>query len=149
MKNVLLLIALCVSQFGFSQNQLDSKVTLSLGHQLPRTPRWNVDYVYSFNEQYGLGMQIGYGNYFIMPLKFEYIDTRLPFEKDYSLFEIRPELYYNIVPNLKGIQFFASAEFFYIKHSDKLTNYSYYNPNGNGFLCYESAVYRRIKKEVM
>lgn len=148
MKKGLLLVALCVFQFGYSQNKLNSKVSLSLFHHLPRTPRWNIDYVYSFNERYALGMQIGYGNYTIMPLKFELIDTRLPFEKDYSLFEIRPELYYSVTPRFKTMQLFASVEFLYIKHSDKLTNYSFKDPNRAGFLYYDSATYNRTKKGV-
>lgn len=146
MKNVLLLAILCVFQFGYSQDRFSSKVSLSLFHHLPRTPRWNMDYVYSFNQRYALGVQVGYGKYAIMPLKFELIDTRIPFEKDYSLLEIRPELYYHITSQSKGIQLFASVEFLYIKHSDKLTNYSYRNPDEEEFLHYNSATYNRVKK---
>lgn len=138
------MIMIFVSQFALSQQ---SKISLSLFQLFPRVPRWNVEYTYQFTERYGFGLQIGYGNHSISPMKFKALDTRLPFEKAYSLFEIRPELYYKIGLKMKKMRFFASAEFFYIKHSDKFSNYWFEKPNETT-THYTSAIYKRTKKGI-
>lgn len=144
MKNGLLLIALCVFQFGFGQHQSNSKVSLSLSSLYPRTPRWNVEYVHKINETYWLGLEIGYGSYYSIPFKFKNTDTRLPFCKDYNFFEIHPELYYQIRQKSKN-KYFFSIEYFYIKHTDQIKNYWYEEAKIKKQISYASANYKRIK----
>jgi len=106
---------------------------------LSYAPRWDVGYYRHLNERWLLGVEVGYGNYgSAINFKMDYEVI----EKDYQLFEIRPEVIYIMTPNRKSKRFF-SGELYYISHTDHFTTDSY--EAGNYRYRFEQADYKRIK----
>ena len=102
------------------------------------SPRWRVGYIKGISPKWKLGLNLGYGNSII-----SYTDFAENFEEDYELWEIRPELYYNIRQTQKSTTY-GSFELYYINHQDIYHNY-YYLPIGGGVIRYDQADYLRQK----
>lgn len=63
---------------------------------------------------------------------------------DYRLFEIRPEIYYDLRPGRK-LKHLLSLELFYISHKNRFTNGWYEYKSENAYYEYDAADYKRIK----
>lgn len=103
------------------------------------SPRWRVGYVRDIDPKWKVGLNLGYGNKNISYT--QYIDEM--FEKDYKLWEIRPELYYVMKRSEKATAY-GSFELFYINHKDVFHNSSYIPVEG-GCFSYDQADYLRQK----
>ena len=103
------------------------------------SPRWRVGYVRDIDSKWKVGLNLGYGNKNISYT--QYIDEM--FEKDYKLWEIRPELYYVMKRSEKATAY-GSFELFYINHKDVFHNSSYIPVEG-GCFSYDQADYLRQK----
>lgn len=146
LKKVSLFVFILISLdfYGQAVNNEPAKsiVTVSLFSPLLNyAPRWNVGYIKKINEQYWVGIDFGYGN----------ANTAVNFAKsgkwihdNYQLFEIRPEIYYDLNPKSK-LKHLISVELFYINHKDSFKNSTYFDTNENSYYHYDTADYSRIK----
>ena len=122
-------------------------VTLSLfSPTFSYAPRYTVGYMRKVAPRWWAGLEAGYGNYgsaFAVARESgsDFIT------KDYKLFELRPEVYFDLRPSSK-LKHLVSAEFFYINHKDHFTNDRYYAPDGYTEYMYDAADYKRIKTGV-
>lgn len=102
-------------------------------------PRWDLGYYYKINDKFIVGAEFGYGNY-NTAINFD-MDYDL-LEKDYQLFEIRPEVMYVMNSNRKTKRFF-SAEIYYINHKDQFYTDRY--EDGSKRYRFDQADYSRTK----
>ena len=141
---ILIFITISVKFYGQVVNNEPTKsiVTFSLfTSTISYAPRWNVGYIKKISDRYWVGIDLGYGNK----------NTTINFAKssnwindNYQLFEIRPEIYYDL--NLKSkLKHLISAELFYINHKDNFKNSWFLDTNENVYYKYDSADYSRIK----
>jgi len=148
MKQTLLLLLLFAA-FGSlkAQDTLQERksiVTLSLfSPTISYAPRYNIGYMHKVSRRWWAGLEAGYGNYgtaFGIGAEggSDYITN------DYKLFEVRPEIYFDLRPSSK-LKHLVSAEFFYINHKDHFTTDRYYAPDGFTQYRYDAADYKRIK----
>lgn len=87
-----------------------SYFTIDLLKLLPTdVPRLNIGYIYNLNNKWFVGSTIGYGT----------DDVIFTNKEEYSLFEIRPQLLYNLGQG-KSFHHFLSVEMFYINHKEVL-----------------------------
>ncbi|MBO6213609.1 hypothetical protein [Algoriella sp.] len=151
MKKLILIILFSSGLFSpklTAQDDRKNIVTLSVMSATMQPPRWTVGYIHKINERYWLGAEIGYGSYQTFNLKDR---PKYKYNRDYELFEIRPEFYVNI--NYGGkVKHLISAELFYINHSDRLENGQFYetkknnwDENHNIYYTYDFADYDRKK----
>lgn len=118
---------------------IHSYFTLDLLKPIPtQVPRINMGYIHSLNERWSVGSSIGYGN-----------DSFIySYKDDYSLFEIRPQVLYNLGKG-KRFQHFLSLEAFYITHKETLFNSDLTPVNDlNGAIetiAFDSADFTRLK----
>ena len=131
--------------FGQEGNNIsqNSIVTFSLISPVySYAPRWNIGYIRKIDTRLWAGIEVGYGNYKtsigIAAESDEFIFS------DYELFEIRPEIFYDLRPKSK-LKHLLSAELFFISHSDVLKNNWYYSNDSNLQYTYDSAEYKRKK----
>ena len=122
-------------------------ITLSLlSPTFSYAPRYNIGYMHKVSRRWWAGIEAGYGNYgtaFGIGAEggSDYITN------DYKLFEVRPEIYFDLRPSSK-LKHLVSAEFFYISHKDHFTTDRYYAPDGFTEYRYDAADYKRIKTGV-
>ena len=102
------------------------------------SPRWRFGYVKGISPKWKLGLNLGYGNSNI-----SYTGFAENYEEDYELWEIKPELYYNLRQTQKSTTY-GSFELYYINHQDIYHDY-YYLPIGGGVIRYDQADYLRQK----
>ncbi|KGO85687.1 hypothetical protein Q765_14785 [Flavobacterium rivuli WB 3.3-2 = DSM 21788] len=151
MKKALLLLLLFAA-FGSlkAQDTLQERksiVTVSLfSPTVSYAPRYNIGYMHKVSRRWWAGIEAGYGNYgtaFGIGAEggSDYITN------DYKLFEVRPEIYFDLRPSSK-LKHLVSAEFFYINHKDHFTTDRYYAPDGFTEYKYDAADYKRIKTGV-
>ena len=151
MKQTLLLLLLFAA-FGSlkAQDTLQEPknvITLSLlSPTVSYAPRYNIGYMHKVSRRWWAGIEAGYGNYgtaFGIGAEggSDYITN------DYKLFEVRPEIYFDLRPSSK-LKHLVSAEFFYINHKDHFTTDRYYAPDGFTQYRYDAADYKRIKTGV-
>lgn len=109
----------------------------------PLNPRWRVGYIQNLNSNWKLGLDIGYGtkNNTWAIITGNILNGIL--EKDYQLWEVRPELYYIINPEKKTLQYFSS-ELFYIHHRDVYHD-SFVDMKNGGFFLFDQANFQRQK----
>lgn len=143
--SLLVFILISLNFFGQAVTTEPSKsiVTVSLFSPIiSYAPRWNVGYIKKISERYWVGIDLGYGT----------ANTAVNFAKsgkwihdNYQLFEIRPELYYDLSPKTK-LKHLISVELFYIDHKDSFKNSTFFDSNENSYFQYDAADYCRIKK---
>lgn len=143
------LLTLVVSTCALAQPKAASEENTSLPSFIsfnlttpidPFGPRFRMGYIQSINEQWMVGMAFGYGSADI-----RLIGSVNRFFDAYQLWEVRPELYY--FPNPKDRwNTYASAELFYINHTDQLEN-DQYQPSKDSSLAirYDRVDYQRQK----
>ena len=88
------------------------------------TPRLRFELEYFSNKKLGYSIDLGIGNYFLNKGRLE----GMIWGKDYSFFEIRPEIKYALKRN-KYYTFYCATEFFYLKLSDNLQSGHYQKEN--------------------
>jgi len=149
-QTLLLLLLLALSLGAYAQDTLQDRkslVTLSLfSPTISYAPRYNIGYMHKVARRWWAGIEAGYGNYgtaFGIGAEggSDYITN------DYKLFEVRPEIYFDLRPSSK-LKHLVSAEFFYINHKDHFTTDRYYAPDGFTEYRYDAADYKRIKTGV-
>jgi hypothetical protein len=147
-KALLLLLLFCISGFVNAQDTLQDRksvITFSLGTPtISYAPRYNVGYMHKVARRWWAGIALGYGNYnssFGMGVTSDRINN------DYKIFEVRPEVFFDLRPSSK-LKHLVSAEFFYINHKDQFTNKRYFAPDGFTEYKFDAADYKRIKTGV-
>jgi len=140
MKNCLLLLLLLmvlnsVRAQDSLQAQPKSIVTLSLSPLISLAPRFKAGYIHRLPGRWWAGMVVGYnaGLY----------NTSYG-TPNYRLFEVRPEIYFDLRPERK-LKHLASIELFYINHTDHFTTDKYYDKVDNVYYRYDFADYKRVK----
>ena len=104
-------------------------------------PSYTFGYMQSLNERFGIGCEIGYGDY---ATSFGLAkDGNDYIYKNYKYYKISTELFYNLKKSGK-IQNLLSGEIYYINHSDVRENSNFITEDEKGFSFY-SADYKRIK----
>jgi hypothetical protein len=149
-KTLLLLLLFCISGSVNAQDTLQEKksvITLSLGTPtVSYAPRYNIGYMHKVARRWWAGIALGYGNY---SSSFGIgVENGSDFiTKEYKIFEVRPEIYFDLRPSSK-LKHLVSAEFFYINHKDQFTNDRYFAPDGFTEYKFDAADYKRIKTGV-
>lgn len=129
---------------GQEDEVMDLKSIVSIGTFSPTiysAPRWNVGYQKRITERYWLGLKLGYGDY---NSTINYSKSGGQIKDNYQLYEIRPEIFYDLKPN-STLKHLVSFELFFINHTDQYSNGSYYNINQNIYYRYDLADYKRVK----
>jgi hypothetical protein len=146
-KTLLLLLLFCISGSVNAQDTLQDRksvITFSLSTPtISYAPRYNVGYMHKVARRWWAGMELGYGNY---NSSFGIgVENGSDFiTKEYKIFEVRPEIYFDLRPSSK-LKHLVSAEFFYINHKDQFTNDHYFAPDGFTEYKFDAADYKRIK----
>jgi hypothetical protein len=104
-------------------------------------PRWNLGYIRKIDKRYWLGLELGYGS---KDISVNFAEDGGWIKNDYKIFEIKPELYYDLRPNSK-LKHLLSVEFQYVNHTDKFNNSWYFDLNDKTYYNYDFADYKRIK----
>lgn len=118
---------------------IGSYFTFDLLNLIPtNTPRFNIGYVHNVNKKWSIGSSIGFGtDHFFYTYK-----------EDYALWEIRPQLIYNLEKR-RRFKHFLSLELFYINHKETLQNRNLLPVNDqNGAIDaigFDRADFKRIK----
>lgn len=148
MKSNFLLIALLIlfGSHSLAQEKIEreynSIITFSTFSPIVNyAPRWNLGYIRKIEKRYWLGVEIGYGN---QNLSVNFAEEGGWIKKDYKIFEIKPEIYYDLRPksNLKHL---LSLELQYLNHLDNFKNSWYYNLENKTYYRYDLADYQRVK----
>lgn len=143
-------IAIICALFTFNNSQSQEKEEVNFNSFLSisifsptisNAPRWNVGYQRKIIDQYWLGLKLGYGDY---NNTINYTKNGGQIKDNYQLFEIRPEVFYDLKPNSK-LKHLISLELFYINHTDQFSNNTYYDRNQNTYFRYDLADYKREK----
>jgi len=144
---LLLITTICAVQAQDTLQEHNNIITLSLlSPTFSYAPRYNIGYMHKVSRRWWAGIEAGYGNYgtaFGIGAEggSDYITN------DYKLFEVRPEIYFDLRPSSK-LKHLVSAEFFYINHKDHFITDRYYAPDGFTEYKYDAADYKRIKTGV-
>jgi hypothetical protein len=149
MKRALLLLLLffVVGSVKAQDTLQESKsvITLSLGTPtVSYAPRYNVGYMHKVARRWWAGTALGYGNY---TSSFGMSVTSDRINNDYKIFEVRPEIFFDLRPSSK-LKHLVSAEFFYINHKDRFTTDRYFANEGITEYKFDAADYKRIKAGV-
>jgi hypothetical protein len=140
--SLLFLTTIIFGQEGNTKSQ-NSIVTVSLlSPTYSYVPRWNIGYIRKIDQRLWAGIEIGYGN-FKSSIGIAAGSDEFIYNK-YKLFEIRPEIFYDLRPKSK-LKYLLSAEIFFISHTDVLKNNWYYNTTSYLHYTFESAEYKRKK----
>ena len=102
------------------------------------SPRWRIGYIKDINTKWKIGLNLGYGN---RNISYTYFANK--FEKDFKLWELRPEIYRVFKRNEKTTRY-ISLELFYINHTDVIHD-KYYYPKAGGEISFNQADYQRHK----
>ncbi len=141
----LIILTLFITNLNFSQEKakdFKSIATFSIfSPTISYAPRWSLGYIRKIEKRYWLGVEIGYGN---QNLSVNFAEGGGWIKKDYKIFEIKPEIYYDLSPksNLKHL---LSLELQYLNHLDNFKNSWYYNLDTKTYYRYDLADYKKIK----
>lgn len=141
----LIILTLFITYLNFSQEKakdFKSIATFStFSPTISYAPRWSLGYIRKIEKRYWLGVEIGYGN---QNLSVNFAEEGGWIKKDYKIFEIKPEIYYDLSQksNLKHL---LSLELQYLNHLDNFKNSWYYNLDTKTYYRYDLADYKRIK----
>ena len=128
-----------ISDNDKSELRQESFLTFDLFSSLNTfNPRWKIGYIKGINEKWKVGLNVGYGN---KNISYTYFADK--FEENFTLWELRPELYKIVRQNEKTTKY-LSLELFYINHKDIFHN-NYYYPESGGEISYDQADYQRHK----
>lgn len=105
-------------------------------------PRYRFGYVHSFNEKFRASLDLGYGSDAITYRGIE--DFITSDRQDYSLFEIRPEVYYILNPS-GPVHMHIGLELFHINHNETLFNDYYQIIDTNEQVRYDQVDLNRKK----
>ncbi|MFD2907628.1 hypothetical protein ACFSX9_02660 [Flavobacterium ardleyense] len=148
MKSSYILISFVIlfTNFTFAQeksiDEFNSIITLSTFSPIVNyAPRWNLGYIRKIDKRYWLGFELGYGN---KNISVNFAEKGGYIKNDYKIFEIKPEIYYDLKPKSK-LKHLLSLEFQYVKHTDKFNNSWYYDLDSKTYFKFDSAEYQRIK----
>ena len=101
-------------------------------------PRFNAGYLKRINEQYAVGLNLGYGNEDIAFFK----NSEFP-KIDYQFREISLEVY-KFFESSKTLTEYVSLEAHYLNHKETRID-EFYSPNDDTFLQFDEANYERNK----
>lgn len=104
-------------------------------------PRWNLGYIRKIENRYWVGLELGYGN---KDISINFAEDGGWIESSYKIFEIKPELYYDLRPKSK-LKHLLSLELQYLNHFDQFENNWYYDIKDNNYYKFDLADYKRIK----
>jgi len=141
----LVILAFFITNLNFSQEKtkdFKSIATFSIfSPTISYAPRWSLGYIRKIEKRYWLGVEIGYGN---QNLSVNFAEEGGWIKKDYKIFEIKPEIYYDLRPksNLKHL---LSLELQYLNHLDSFKSSWYYNLDNKTYYRYDLADYQRVK----
>lgn len=93
----------------------------------PFAPRLRAGYIQNLSTKWKIGAEMGYGN---KGMTFLTSDVNTGIE--YSLWEIRPEVFYILNPERKTVKYF-SAELFYINQSNVFVDGDFRDASGTDF----------------
>uniref|UniRef100_UPI00404AEEA8 hypothetical protein n=1 Tax=Flavobacterium sp. TaxID=239 RepID=UPI00404AEEA8 len=148
MKSNFLLIVLLIlfGSHSFAQEKIErefnSIITFSSFSPIVNyAPRWNLGYIRKIDKRYWLGLELGYGS---KDISVNFAEDGGWIKNDYKIFEIKPELYFDLRPNSK-LKHLLSVEFQYVNHTDKFNNSWYFDLNDKTYYNYDFADYKRIK----
>lgn len=105
-------------------------------------PRVQLGYYKKYNDKFWVGADVatGFGK-----MHDYFLDGAIN-SKDYRLFEVRPEIYYNLRKPTKKLRRLLSLELFYIYHSDTRFDSFYHDiKNKEVQITFDKANYQRIK----
>jgi len=144
--NIVIILILVVGCQCFAQEkeeeEFNSIITISsFSPLISYAPRWNIGYIRKINKRYWFGVELGYGD---NTISINFAEKGGWIAKNYKAFEIKPELYYDLITKSK-LKHIISAEFQYVKHNDRFNNSWYFDLNDNTYYNYESADYKRDK----
>lgn len=139
------IVSLSAQELGKSYNYPDAVNTFATFNIVPiafyAQPRVQLGYYKKYNDKFWVGTDIAAGFGKMNNLFGEAIDS-----KDYRLFEVRPEVYYNLRNPNKKLRRLLSLEFFYIYHSDTRFDSFYHDiKNKEVQVTFDKANYQRIK----
>lgn len=122
---------------------INDYISLNLNSLLPTdTPRINIGYIKSLNEKFAVGASLGIGT---DALTYSY-------KEDYFLWEVRPELIYNLGKRGR-FHHFIGLETFYISNEETLRNDEFRPVNTQGgaieTVRFDRADYQRIKYGIL
>jgi hypothetical protein len=148
MKSNFLLIVLLIlfGSHSFAQEKIErefnSIITFSSFSPIVNyAPRWNLGYIRKIDKRYWLGLELGYGS---KDISVNFAEDGGWIKNDYKIYEIKPELYFDLRPNSK-LKHLLSVEFQYVNHTDKFNNSWYFDLNDKTYYNYDFADYKRIK----
>lgn len=138
-----LLIMLFGLQLLKAQDSLRQERIVSLNltsYLVSHSPRWTAGYTQKVSRRWWAGIDAGYGNswFAVHGREGDFLT------KDYSLFEIRPAVYYDLRPTSK-LKHLLSVELFYIHQEDSFHDNWYYDKPGYTAYDYDAADYKRVK----
>lgn len=153
MKKYLFALSFFIYLSSFSQDTLavqkqNSVVSFSL--QSPvfgYVPRYNTGYMHRLSQNWWVGTDLGYGSGGAMPGFGMAYDVDNNIGSRYRFFEVRPEIYYDLVASTP-MECMISVEYFYMKHTDTYSDGSYEPTSGTIRTHYATADYTRIKQGV-
>lgn len=116
-------------------------VNISLTSFIDPFSRWRIGFIQPFNKyntRFHLGIDVGYGTFqsSIYSLFIDPVDR-----SDRRIYEVRPQIYYEIFPNNKRSKY-ISLELFYINHIEKFYDLAYIKKN-SGIVDFKQANYER------
>jgi hypothetical protein len=148
MKSNFLLIVLLIlfGSHSFAQEKIErefnSIITFSSFSPIVNyAPRWNLGYIRKIDKRYWLGLELGYGS---KDISVNFAEDGGWIKNDYKIYEIKPELYFDLRPNSK-LKHLLSVEFQYVNHTDKFNSSWYFDLNDKTYYNYDFADYKRIK----
>lgn len=145
MKKLLIALVLLTSFFtGYGQDSTvvrpNNFVTFGFSSYLyTLAPRFDLGYNRKISDRIWVGTSIGYGKQFLKNNEGPLFLTK----KHYKLYEVRPEVYYDLRPDSK-LKHLLSVEFFYIYH-ENMFQYSWYNSTDGNRYRFDQADFKRIK----
>jgi len=102
-----------------------------------RDQRYNVGYMRKMGERLWIGTELAYGENGITPVSIGNIEGKN------RIFEIKPEVFYSLVPQSR-LKHFVSAEVFYLNQKGSDVSGIYYDKN-DVYYSFSSADYKRVK----
>lgn len=138
MKKILLLFTFFSFFETVSAQSNDYKSILTVSAFAPfRDQRYNIGYMRKIAERWWVGTELAYGSNGITPVDIG------NFEGKNKIFEIKPEVFYSLLPQSR-LKHFVSAEVFYLNQKGKNVSGNYYDQN-DVYYSFSSADYERTK----
>lgn len=141
---ILILVLLTFPNRLFSSDEIDLKPSLKIEfNPLPvfdYTPRYRFGLAYSSSNRMGYSLAFGYGNALLNKWRL----AGYSWEKNYSFYEIRPEIQYFFNRN-DYFSFYAATELFYLRMNANFENGIYGYSNSSLTVEYDHAHFDKQK----